>query len=143
MPGPQFLTPKPAQSPNSKKRFTVQEANRALSLVRRVAADIVRTHEEITVLQNQLEQANSDKQDALQDKLQKQLEILQDYVDELTDIGCDIKDFRLGLIDFIGHHAGRDICLCWKHGEETIGYWHELNTGFSGRQPISLLNEKD
>ena len=143
MAGPQFLTPKPTPSAHQKKRFTLQEANRALPLVRRVAADIVYAHEAITHQQKLLENAAVDKQDQVQDQIQKLLVHLQDYVDELTDIGCELKDFRLGLVDFIGHHAGRDICLCWKHGEETIGFWHELNSGFSGRQPISLLNEKD
>ena len=143
MAGPQFLTPKPTPSAHQKKRFTLQEANRALPLVRRVTADIVRSHEEITHYQKQLENASLDKHDQIQEQIQKLLVQLQDYVDELTDIGCELKDFRLGLVDFIGHHADRDIYLCWKHGEETIEYWHELNTGFSGRQPISLLHEKD
>ena len=47
----------------------------------------------------------------------------------------------MGLIDFTGRHKGRDVCLCWKLGEETVGYWHEMDAGFAGRQPIATLRE--
>lgn len=143
MAGPQSLTPKPVSASRSQRRFTVAEANKTLPLVRRIVADIVGTHEEIAQLQEQLEAAKAGQQLVLQDRLQRTLGHLQDYVDELTEVGCDLKDYRLGLIDFTGQHNGRDICLCWKLGEETVGYWHELHTGFSGRQPVSQLNEKD
>lgn len=143
MAGPQFLTPKPVSAPRAQRRFTVDQANKTLPLVRRVVADIVRTHEEISQLQQQLELAKAAQQKAIQDRLQNSLAHLQDYVDELTEIGCDLKDYRLGLIDFTGQHRGRDISLCWKLGEESVEYWHELNAGFSGRQPVSQLHEKD
>ena len=66
---------------------------------------------------------------------------LHAYVDELTEVGCDLKDYRLGLVDFIGRHEGHDVCLCWKLGEDTISYWHEMNAGYTGRQPVSVLRE--
>ena len=47
----------------------------------------------------------------------------------------------MGLVDFIGRHQGRDVYLCWKLGEAAIAYWHELQTGFAGRQPVSSLQE--
>ena len=49
--------------------------------------------------------------------------------------------YRESLVDFIGRHRGHDVCLCWKLGEETIGYWLEIQTGFAGRQPVSVLEE--
>ena len=143
MASPQFLTPKPVSASRPQRRFTVEQANKTLPLVRRIVGDIVQTHEEIAQLQEQLELAKSGQQSMLQGRLQTSLSHLQDYVDELTEVGCDLKDYRLGLIDFIGQHHGRDICLCWKLGEETVGYWHELHTGFSGRLPVSQLHEKD
>jgi hypothetical protein len=143
MPGPQSLTPKPVSPSATTRRFTVEQANKTLPLVRRVVTDIVQAHEQVAELQQLLEAAKQGQQLPLQDRLQTQLAHLQDYVDELTEIGCELKDYRLGLIDFIGHYEGRDICLCWKLGEEAVGYWHELNTGFSGRHPVSQLLEKD
>lgn len=143
MAGPQSLTPKPVSAPSPRQRFTVGQANKALPLVKRIVADIVKAHEEVAEYQHQLELTKPAQQAAIQERLQRSLGHLQDYVDELTEVGCDLKDYRLGLVDFTGQYHGRDICLCWKLGEETVGYWHELHAGFSGRQPVSMLHEKD
>ncbi|MBC7784289.1 MAG: DUF2203 domain-containing protein [Burkholderiales bacterium] len=123
-----------------RRHFTVAEANRTLPLVRRVVADIVRTHERATDLHNKLEdRACPQKRADVEESLEKQVDLLADLVEELRSIGCDLKDYRMGLVDFIGKHQGREICLCWKMGEEQVDWWHELHTGFSGRQPVSLL----
>ena len=61
---------------------------------------------------------------------------LEDFVDELAEIGCELKDYTLGLIDFIGRHQGRDVCLCWKLDEQRVEWWHEPEAGFAGRQPL-------
>jgi len=45
------------------------------------------------------------------------------------------------LVDFLSFHQNRYIWLCWKEDEDTIMYWHELNEGFAGRKPITLLEE--
>lgn len=141
MAGPQSLTPKPVSPPRPHRRFTLEQANKSLPLVKRIVADIVRTHAEIAQLQQQLESAKSNQQKAAQDRLQAGLAHLQDYVDELTEVGCELKDYRQGLIDFIGKHQGRDVCLCWKLGEDRVAYWHELQAGYAGRQPVSALRE--
>jgi len=39
-------------------------------------------------------------------------------------------------VDFYGKLDGRDIFWCWKHGEEKIEHWHELEAGYQGRQPV-------
>jgi hypothetical protein len=144
MAGPQSLTPKPVSAPRPHRRFSLEQANKTLPLVKRIVADIVRTHEQVARLQQQLDAAGAAKagqQHVVQDRLQLDLEHLQDYVDELTEVGAELKDYRMGLIDFIGRHQGRDVCLCWKLGEERIGYWHEMQAGYAGRQPVSTLRE--
>jgi hypothetical protein len=142
MAGPQFITPKSVSPSRSPKRFTVAEANRSLPLVRRIVTDIVKSHEKVATLHAALESAKSKDQTAAQKVLDHEVEHLQGYVDELHDVGCDLKDYQTGLVDFIGRHQGHDVCLCWKLGEESIGYWHEMQTGFAGRQPVSALEEE-
>ena len=39
----------------------------------------------------------------------------------------------------MGRHQDRDICLCWKLGEEQIEFWHEPNAGYAGRKPVAGL----
>jgi hypothetical protein len=141
MAGPQFATPKPVSPSRPRRRFTLEQANRALPLVRRIVTDIVRTHEQVARDQALLEKSKPNDQAAVQKTLQAQLEHLQDYVDELTDIGCELKDYRIGLIDFIGRHKGQEVYLCWKLGEESVLFWHDLHSGVAGRQPISTLQE--
>ena len=73
----------------------------------------------------------------MRQQLDSSLQTLQDYVDELTDIGVELRDYESGLIDFPGRHEGRDVYLCWKLGEERIGYWHSVEEGYKGRKPIT------
>ena len=61
---------------------------------------------------------------------------------EITKNGVVVKDIDDGLIDFYSKHEGKDILLCWRLGENTINYWHEIETGFQGRKPVSLLDEE-
>jgi hypothetical protein len=143
MAGPQFFTPRSVRPSRPRKRFSLEEANKALPLVRRITTDIVRTHGDAVRIQQDLERTDAKKRSDLQSKLEQAMHLLEDYVDELSEIGCELKDYQSGLIDFTGRHKGHDVCLCWKLGEEKIGYWHEMETGFAGRQPVSTLREKE
>jgi hypothetical protein len=142
MPVPKSSTPRPARPSRPKCRFSLAEANRTLPLVKRIVADIVRTHGLVLKYQGELERLPSSKDpSATQSRLDDAVNHLEDYVDELTDVGCELKDYQIGLIDFVGRHQRRDVYLCWKLGEERIGHWHEINAGYAGRQPVSTLKE--
>ncbi len=72
----------------------------------------------------------------LQEELAEHIESLEELVSELNDFGCELKNADMGLIDFLSLRNGREIYLCWYLGEERINYWHYLETGFAGRQPL-------
>jgi hypothetical protein len=57
-------------------------------------------------------------------------------VARLRELGVELKDPATGLIDFPSWRDGRVVNLCWKLGEPAIAFWHELDTGFAGRQPL-------
>ncbi len=57
-------------------------------------------------------------------------------IQEIESIGCEIKGVREGLIDFPSIREGREVYLCWRMPETEISFWHGLDAGFSGRQPI-------
>ena len=61
---------------------------------------------------------------------------LNSIMSELTREGILIKDLGQGLVDFPCMRDGREVFLCWRVGEDTISYWHELETGFAGRQAL-------
>ena len=63
-------------------------------------------------------------------------ERLNQFLAEINSLGCELKGIEEGLIDFPSERDGRTVHLCWKLGEEEIAYWHDLDTGFAGRQPL-------
>ena len=67
------------------------------------------------------------------DQLARQLE---EGVEEILDQGIIVRDMSVGLVDFPSLRDNRDIYLCWIGGEVRVDYWHEIDQGFSHRQPI-------
>ena len=61
---------------------------------------------------------------------------LREAFEKIEELGAQVKDLDIGLIDFLAHYQGRDVCLCWKLGEEGIHFWHTPDEGFRGRKPI-------
>jgi len=55
---------------------------------------------------------------------------------ELQAVEVVLRDLDRGLIDFPSLRDGREIYLCWEEGEDEIGFWHELEAGHAGRQPL-------
>ncbi len=56
---------------------------------------------------------------------------------EIYEVGVEIKDHKVGLIDFPSMRGGRVVYLCWQFGEgDEIAWWHEVDDGFAGRQPL-------
>ncbi|MDE3112896.1 MAG: DUF2203 domain-containing protein [Chloroflexota bacterium] len=63
-------------------------------------------------------------------------------VRSIAEMGAEVKDLDVGLIDFPSVHRGRPICLCWKLDEgDRIEWWHDIDAGYAGRRPISELFE--
>jgi hypothetical protein len=69
------------------------------------------------------------------------VETLREQIEAIQDTGCVIKDIEVGLVDWPALHQGREVLLCWKYGEPAVAFWHERNTGFAGRRPVSELDE--
>jgi hypothetical protein len=61
---------------------------------------------------------------------------LRDKLTQVNDMGIEIKDVDSGLVDFPSLREGREVYLCWRVDEETVSYWHEIETGFIGRRPL-------
>jgi hypothetical protein len=54
-------------------------------------------------------------------------------------LGITLRDIERGLIDFPALVAGRQVWLCWQLGEPGVDHWHDLETGFDSRRPLSEL----
>lgn len=133
-----------------KKYFTVAEANQRLPLVRAIVGDIVRLYNDVHERRERLAKLRqlpgSHKRDTstphgeelqqMEDDLDRDIEKLQGFVDELEQLGVELKDPVIGLIDFRTKIDGREAYLCWKLGEGEIAWWHDLNSGYKGRQSL-------
>jgi hypothetical protein len=112
-------------------------------LVRRIAKDIVETFERLSDLEDRRAKLSRFGETAEAQSVQVEaaavVEQLKGLIRELEPIGCQLKDPRVGLIDFPATHQGREVLLCWKHGEQTIEYWHEADAGLAGRRPVAEL----
>jgi hypothetical protein len=55
---------------------------------------------------------------------------------EIQALGAIVKDLELGLVDFPSLREGEEVLLCWRVGEDELGFWHPVDEGFSGRRPL-------
>jgi hypothetical protein len=69
-------------------------------------------------------------------RMQGLIDQMQAGVARIDGLGITLRDIESGLVDFPALASGRQIWLCWRLGEEEVGWWHELTTGFSERQPL-------
>ena len=68
--------------------------------------------------------------------LERATTMIQRGLGEVLEMGGEPKDLDLGLVDFRGLVGGREVNLCWKLGEDRVGFWHGLNEGYASRQPL-------
>jgi len=61
---------------------------------------------------------------------------MQGIIDRINEMGAEVKDIEIGLIDFRSRIGGREVYLCWKLGEERIGWWHDLDSGYASRRRL-------
>ena len=124
--------------------FNVDEANRTLPLVRRIVEDVVRQHriwrEKILELDLVSSSTRAEEPRLRAEVLEKEAQELAREIDgyqkELDDLGIQLKDRRLGLVDFPSEMAGKRVLLCWRLGESEVQFWHEEDAGYSARQPL-------
>lgn len=133
--------------PQARGHFTPEEANAMLPLVRAITSDLVRVSRDVNerrerlgfLLRRQHPNSNTLYREELaqiEEELAADAERLQEYLGELRQLGVEPKSATEGLVDFPAVIEGRKAYLCWKLGEPEVLYWHEIDAGFQGRQPL-------
>lgn len=69
-------------------------------------------------------------------EMDSQLKLVRESIAEIDAIGVQVKDLEAGLLDFPCRVDDEVVLLCWRMGESAIEYWHTMETGFQGRQPV-------
>ena len=120
--------------------FSVEQANAALTIIRPLMDEIQLIHQEILDTQPEvwqvIQKAAGNGGSRAASQMAQSFERLDKLVHQILDTGVILKDINTGLLDFPSLRDNREVYLCWQHGEERIAYWHEIDAGFVGRQPL-------
>ncbi len=125
----------------AKKYFTVEEANRLIPRLTTLVSELRRTREHLQQQQPAAEaiahkaRGNGGGGDA-STYLFEYAQSLRRNLSHLEAIEVVLKDLDRGLIDFPHMRGGREVYLCWELGEKQINYWHDIDSGYAGRQPL-------
>ena len=129
------------------RTFTVEDANATLPLVRAICRDlstlsheVIERKERLSVLLAGRDENRDDlyRQELVQieEELKRDTARIEEYVQELRDLGVESKDGIEGLVGFPSMMDGRVVFLSWKLDETEVLHWHEIEGDFSGRQPL-------
>lgn len=129
--------------------FTLEQANRALPLVRAITRDVMNLARSVRQLRfhlaflarggHELEELFPAEMRALRDRQHADQRRLIECMDELLRLGVQPEAPSIGLVDFPAIVAGRSIAFCWRLDEPRIGWWHHRNGGYVDRRPLAEL----
>ena len=130
---------------NLERIFTLSEANRLipqleehLTAVKRGKTVLIRTKDEIKKASSKAQFGGGS---FAGPHYITALEQTSENLQAIQEMGVLVKDLDIVLCDFPYLMNGRIVYLCWKLGEAEIQWWHEVNSGYTGRQPLE--NEKE
>jgi len=126
--------------------FTANQANEALPDVIKKFEYALAKKNDIMKIEKELELSlsttNSFKEYMiLKQQLNSAITKFYQSIEILESTGVMIKSIEQGLLDFPSRRFNEEVCLCWKHGETEIKFWHEKDSGFMGRKPIEVNDE--
>jgi hypothetical protein len=123
--------------------FTLQEANEALAIIRPLVDEVQVIRQKILASQPEawpaIEKSGGNGGNRALSNMVQDFEKFDALVHLILDTGVQIKDINIGLLDFPALRDGREVYLCWQYGEGDIAFWHEVEAGFAGRQPIDTF----
>ena len=123
-----------------RKHFTVEQANEALPSLRKVVDTIqdrmrwLQTHR--PEFRYVVEEFKIPFEAPVSPGYLVRLLEVREALGEVDSLGCQIKDIRMGLVDFPSRLFGKEVLLCWRAGEDAVEFYHDLESGYSGRRPI-------
>lgn len=125
-----------------KKYYTLEEANEAISEIRPILKKVIELNYALSCVQN-IEIRNSDYFSQLMINLKSNIHFhrlqleYHEEVEKLMDRGIVLKDPVMGLVDFYSYYQGEEVFLCYRYGEDSVEYYHELNEGFMSRRELT------
>lgn len=123
--------------------FSLEEANNVLKVIRPLMDEVQAIRQKILANQPEawpaIEKSAGNGGNRALSNMVQDFERFDALIHQIQDTGAQIKDVNTGLLDFSALKDGREVYLCWQYGEEEIAFWHEVEAGFAGRQPIEYF----
>jgi hypothetical protein len=123
--------------------FTLQEANETLDTIQPWMDEIQAIRQKILANQPEawpaIERSAGNGGNRALSNMVLDFEKLDALVHRIQETGAILKDINMGLLDFPALREGHEVYLCWQYGEGDIAYWHEVEAGYAGRQPIEIF----
>lgn len=126
--------------------FSIAQANEILPTVIKKFEFVNAKKNELAKIEQQLQISlstsnNFEEYVTLKQKLNAAITKFYQAIEDLENTGVVVKSIDEGLLDFPSKRFDEEVWLCWKYGETEIKFWHEKDSGFQGRKPISVSNE--
>ena len=126
--------------------FSITQANEILPTVIKKFELVNTKKNELHRIEQQLQVSltttnNFEEYVTLKQKLNSAITQFYQAIEDLESTGVVVKSIDEGLLDFPSKRFDEEVWLCWKYGETEIKFWHEKDSGFQGRKPISVSNE--
>ena len=121
------------------KHYTREEAKALLPQVRKWLEELEHSRESLLKYDKRLSALMEPGRDAGGDVVNHWARTMADFRGVLYEFQRReilIKDIDRGLLDFPAIIGGREVFLCWEKDEEDIEFWHELDTGYAGRERL-------
>ena len=122
-----------------KNHYTREEARALLPRIRQWLERLDRLREQLEKVERRLGGLMKSGGDAGGDLVNNWVRLmceLREVLGEFQQREILVKDLDRGLVDFPAIIGGREVFLCWEKDEADIEYWHDLHSGFAGREPL-------
>ena len=126
--------------------FTIKSANEVLPHIiekfnnlKKQKNEIIKAEQELQITMSS--GGNFEEYITKKQKLNSEMTKFYQLIEDLEATGVSLKGLDQGLLDFPSKRFDEDVWLCWKDGETEIKFWHDMDSGFNGRKPISISDE--
>lgn len=132
---------------NQLKVFTLKEANEVLPRLTPRLLELRASREVILKLEVEIDaleilsekNSSGDVSPGVSHKAEAYAQLVNRFyalIDEIHETGCVLKDVDTGLVDFYTLYKGKVVYFCWRLGEPEVGFWHDIGSGYTNRQPL-------
>lgn len=130
-----------------KTYFTLEQAQQKIPLISQLMTDVMKLRkalEDLNTIEIEYDDETSEEINfmsmnkefhKLSYQFYRKLELIERQ-------GCLVKDIDIGLVDFLSIFQGREVLLCWRFGEPSIDYFHEIEEGYGGRKSIDEIEQE-